>query len=65
MDEEEIDTSQQTLAYYEVKILIGGLYDQIAVGVTDDSNYPQNEFAGYKHNSIAFHADDGKCYVNG
>ncbi len=24
-----------------------------------------NEFAGYKANSIAYHADDGKCYING
>lgn len=24
-----------------------------------------NEFAGYKNNSVAFHADDGKVYING
>ena len=33
--------------------------------MTSDPRYPQNEFAGYKANSIAFHADDGKVYING
>ena len=44
---------------------MGGLYDQVAVGVTTNLSYPLDEFAGYKDNSIAYHADDGKCYLNG
>jgi hypothetical protein len=35
------------LAYYEVNVVIGGTYDQIAVGITSDPNYPSNEFAGF------------------
>ena len=64
IDEEE-SRFHKTISYFEVKVLIGGLYDQIAVGITNNKDYPLNEFAGYKNNSIAFHADDGKCYVNG
>jgi hypothetical protein len=35
------------------------------VGVTTDLNYEFNEFAGYKGQSIAYHADDGKVYIKG
>ena len=67
---EEYETNEshypyKTVRYFEVKVVLGGLYDQIAVGVTTDSLYPLDEFAGYKENSIAYHADDGKCYING
>lgn len=44
---------------------IGGLYDQVAVGLTNNQSYSLSDFAGYKDNSIAYHADDGKCYLNG
>lgn len=33
--------------------------------MTNNDTYPENEFAGYKNNSIAYHGDDGKCYING
>lgn len=44
---------------------MGGLYDQIAIGVTTNKIYSLNDFIGYKSNSVAYHADDGKCYING
>jgi len=62
--QEESDYSS-TVAYFEVEVILGGTYDQIAVGLTTDSEYPLDEFAGYKEISIAFHGDDGKCYING
>ena len=65
-----VDTSmlrqeEMTMAYFEVKVENGGLYDQIAIGVTTDSMYPCTEFAGYKSQSVAYHADDGKVYIKG
>eukprot|EP01022_Parablepharisma_sp_SALTPOND_P017455 TRINITY_DN278_c0_g1_i1.p1 TRINITY_DN278_c0_g1~~TRINITY_DN278_c0_g1_i1.p1 ORF type:complete len:480 (+),score=32.61 TRINITY_DN278_c0_g1_i1:1861-3300(+) len=54
-----------TAGYFEVEILLGGTYDQIAIGLTTDENYPLDEFAGYKDISVAFHGDDGKCYISG
>jgi hypothetical protein len=56
---------EETVAYYEVEILMGGYYDQIAVGLTNLDNFPFNEFAGYTNDSIGYHGDDGKCYVHG
>jgi len=53
------------MAYFEVKVENGGLYDQIAIGVTTNSMYPNTEFAGYKSQSAAYHADDGKVYIKG
>ena len=55
----------EALAYFEVLIDCGGLFDQVAVGVTMDSAYPVAEFAGYRSGSLAFHSDDGKVYLNG
>lgn len=65
INEECEDPTNLTSGYFEVEILIGGTYDQIAIGLTDDASYPLEEFAGYKEMSIAFHGDDGKCYING
>ena len=56
--------NEETLYYFEVEVVIGGYYDQIAIGVTTNDNYPINEFAGYLENSIGYHGDDGKCFVN-
>ncbi len=33
--------------------------------MTTNSKYPSDEFAGYKNNSVAYHADDGRAYLNG
>lgn len=55
---------QETLYYFEVQIILGGYYDQIAIGVSCDQDFPLNEFAGYQPNSIGYHGDDGRCYVN-
>jgi hypothetical protein len=44
---------------------MGGYYDQIAIGLTNNENFPLNEFAGYINDSVGYHGDDGKCYVNG
>eukprot|EP00347_Sterkiella_histriomuscorum_P003756 403363071 len=63
--EEEEQKYQRSLAYYEVKINMGGFYDQLAIGITNNSSYSLTEFAGYHQHSIAYHADDGKVYVNG
>lgn len=61
-----IDTyKEETVGYFEVEILMGGYYDQIAIGVTNISNYTINEFAGYSNDSVGYHGDDGKCYVHG
>ena len=37
----------RTVGYFEVKILMGGFYDQIAIGVTSNPSFPLGEFAGY------------------
>jgi hypothetical protein len=42
-----------------VYVELGGLLDQIAVGVTTLSNYDTDQFAGYLNGSVAYHADDG------
>ena len=55
----------RTVGYFEVKVLLGGFYDQIAIGVTSNSSFPLGEFAGYQAHSVAYHADDGKCYMEG
>jgi hypothetical protein len=61
-----IDTfKEETIGYFEVEILMGGYYDQIAIGVTNIPNYPLTEFAGYSNDSVGYHGDDGKCYVHG
>lgn len=53
-------------AYFEVKIILGGFYDQVAVGLTSSANYPTEDmFIGYMEGSIGFHGDDGKCYIKG
>ncbi len=62
---EEMGEASLTVGYYEVEVLLGGTYDQIAVGLTTDENYPIDEFAGYKDVSVAYHGDDGKCYIGG
>lgn len=54
-----------TLAYFEVKILLGGFYDQVAVGFTSDAFYSMTEFAGYQPGSIAYHGDEGQVFTNG
>ena len=64
-DPEDDNLGSLTQSYFEVKVLIGGLYDQIAIGLTNNPAYPLQEFAGYKPHSLAYHADDGKCYING
>ena len=61
----EAQERNSTLAYFEVTVAMGGVYDQIAVGVTNNEEYPLQEFAGYKEDSLAYHADEGNCYVNG
>ena len=48
-----------------MEIKLGGFYDQIAVGLTTRKNYPEKEFAGYIDQSVAFHGDDGRYFVNG
>ena len=46
--------------------MLGGFFDQIAIGLTSDPNFPINDtFVGYVGGSIGFHGDDGKCYNNG
>jgi hypothetical protein len=37
----------ETISYFEIKVECGGMYDQIAVGITANPNYSQSEFAGY------------------
>ena len=44
---------------------MGGFYDQLAIGVTSNPSFPLGEFAGYQAHSVAYHADDGKCYKEG
>jgi hypothetical protein len=56
---------EETAAYYEVEILSGGFYDQLAIGLTNNDNFPMNEFVGYTGDSIGYHGDDGKCFING
>lgn len=56
--------NEDTLYYFEIEIVMGGYYDQIAIGVTTNENYPSNEFAGYLNDSVGYHGDDGKCFVN-
>ena len=56
--------------YFEVKVVLGGFYDQVAIGLTTDQNFNQHshvqeQFVGYTKGSIGLHADDGKCYING
>lgn len=58
------ELSEYTLYYFETEIIMGGYFDQIAIGLTTVQNYPTNEFAGYLGNSVGYHGDDGKCYVN-
>lgn len=55
----------RTVGYFEVRVLLGGFYDQIAIGVTSNPSFPLAEFAGYQAHSVAYHADDGKCYMEG
>jgi hypothetical protein len=55
---------EETFYYFEVQIILGGYYDQIAIGVTCDQHFPLNELAGYLPNSVGYHGDDGRCYVN-
>lgn len=54
-----------TVGYFETEIKLGGFYDQIAIGVTTNKYFLKTEFAGYLPNSIAYHGDDGKCFLNG
>jgi hypothetical protein len=56
---------EETCAYYEVEILSGGFYDQLAVGLTNNDCFPTNEFVGYTADSVGYHGDDGKCFING
>jgi hypothetical protein len=44
---------------------MGGYYDQIAIGITNNKNFNECEFAGYSIESVGYHGDDGKCYVHG
>jgi hypothetical protein len=59
------NTVEETAGYYEVEILSGGFYDQLAFGLTNNENFPVNEFVGYTSDSIGYHGDDGKCFING
>lgn len=53
-------------AYFEVKVILGGFYDQLAIGLTSSADFPlQDQFVGYAQGSIGLHADDGKCFING
>ena len=53
-------------AYFEVKVILGGFFDQVAVGLTVSQIFPvEDMFVGYMQGSIGFHGDDGKCYING
>ena len=46
--------------------MLGGFYDQVAIGLTNQANFPESDtFVGYVDGSIGFHADDGKCFING
>lgn len=46
--------------------MLGGFYDQIAIGVTSDPHFPVSDtFVGYAPGSIGFHGDEGKCYSGG
>lgn len=46
--------------------MLGGFYDQVAIGLTNDPDFPVSDtFVGYVPGSIGFHGDDGKCYNNG
>jgi hypothetical protein len=56
---------EETIAYFEVEILMGGYYDQIAIGITNNKNFNVSEFAGYSLESVGYHGDDGKCFVHG
>ena len=53
------------MGYFEIKVVLGGFYNQVAIGVTTDAFYPLSEFIGYQNNSVSYHGDDGKCYING
>ena len=55
----------ELVAYFETRILCGGLFDQVAVGISTDNDFPLTEFAGYRPGSVAYHSDDGKVYLNG
>jgi hypothetical protein len=55
---------EETISYFEVEIIMGGYYDQIAIGVTSIPIYQSNEFAGYLQDSVGYHGDDGKCFAN-
>ena len=46
--------------------MLGGFYDQVAIGLTNQANFPESDtFIGSVDGSIGFHADDGKCFING
>jgi hypothetical protein len=51
--------------YFEIDVLFGGAYDQLALGMTADQEYPYNQYAGYKQGSIGYHSDDGSVFLNG
>jgi hypothetical protein len=57
--------TEETIGYFEVEIIMGGYYDQIAIGLTTLDQFSPSEFTGYINDSIGYHGDDGKCYVNG
>jgi hypothetical protein len=59
------NNNEETAAYYEVEIISGGFYDQIAIGLTSNDNFPTDVFVGYIPESIGYHGDDGKCFLNG
>lgn len=50
--------------YFEVRIFDGGSTFKISCGVAS-LNYPLDAHPGWKNNSIAFHADDGRLFLNG
>ena len=59
-------STEQIAGYFECKIMLGGFYDQVAIGLTSDPNFSENDmFIGYTSGSIGFHGDDGKCYNAG
>lgn len=47
--------------YIEIKVVCGGYFDQVAIGLSVNSM----TVPGYQLNSIGWHGDDGKLYKDG
>ena len=52
--------------YHEVRVLCGGYYDQVVVGVASSGLQDSSMMMpGYALDSVGWHGDDGRLYKDG